>query len=400
MSAPAADGIAGRSLRVLLDGGAERDTDRPSYFEAMSAALNRGWAPLRGILVGRSKYIDLPIPELYDLTSDPREASNLVRRDGGRMAVLEAQLQGLNPRLPGERSRESADVEARLRSLGYVSGTSGIKSRYTEHDDPKTLIDVDHEFHSGVDLIERGQLREAIAAYQKILQQRPDMSVASLHLAFIQWKTGDAQSAIATLRRARDAGARNVSLDTELALYLAETGASAEAIALLSQAAAGNQPDVDAVNALGIAYARAGRETEALATFERALGLDRSSHMAEENIGAVQLSKGRLDAARDAFTRARELAPDSAAAWAGLGVVALKSGDRDGAITAWQRAVALDSANFDALFNLATTLLDAGRLREARPYLEQFARTAPPQMYGRDVAEIRAALGRMPANIR
>jgi arylsulfatase A-like enzyme/tetratricopeptide (TPR) repeat protein len=400
VAAPAAEGIAGRSLRRLLGGGAEADTERPSYFEAMSAALNRGWAPLRGILVGRTKYIDLPIPELYDLSSDPHEEANLAGRDRTRLAMFDARLRALNATPPGARRPESPDVEARLRSLGYVSGASALKVRYTERDDPKTLVDVDHEFHSGVDLIERGQLREAIATYQNILQQRPDMSVASLHLAFIFWKTGDAQSAIATLRRARDAGARNVSLDTELGLYLAETGAADEAITLLSQAAAGNQPDVDAVNALGIAYARAGRETEALATFEHALALDRSSHMAEENIGAVQLSKGRLDAARDAFTRAKDMAPDSAAAWAGLGVVALKSGDRDGAITAWQRAVALDPGNFDALFNLGTTLLDAGRLREARPYLEQFVGTAPPQMYGRDVAEIRAALGRIPANIR
>ena len=49
--------------------------ERPSYFEAMSAAVTRGWAPLRGVLVGREKYIDLPIVELYDLAGGSEGSS-------------------------------------------------------------------------------------------------------------------------------------------------------------------------------------------------------------------------------------------------------------------------------------------------------------------------------------
>jgi arylsulfatase A-like enzyme/Flp pilus assembly protein TadD len=398
--AAAGDTIAGRSLRDLLDGREETASARPSYFEAVSATLNRGWAPLRGILVGRRKYIDLPIPELYDLASDPQEVTNLAGRERAQMDVLEAQFRALHAPLPGARQTETADVQQRLRSLGYVSGTSAVKSRYTERDDPKMLVDIDQALVRGVDLTERGQTRDAIDAYRAILERRPDMPVASLHLAFLYWKIGDTQSAIATLRHARDAGARNASLDTELGLYLAETGAVEDAMPLLSRAASGDAADVDAVNALGIAYARAGDPASALAAFERALKLDRSNHMAEENIGTVELSRGRLDAAHAAFARAREMAPDSAAAWAGLGVVALKGGDRDGAIADWEKAVSLDPANFDALFNVGTTLLDAGRPREARPYLEQFVRTAPAGRYGRDVAGIRAALERIPRDAR
>src|ERR1700722_6052488 len=38
---------------------------RPSYCEAMASRLNRGWAPLQGVLADHQKYIDLPITELY-----------------------------------------------------------------------------------------------------------------------------------------------------------------------------------------------------------------------------------------------------------------------------------------------------------------------------------------------
>jgi cytochrome c-type biogenesis protein CcmH/NrfG len=54
--------------------------------------------------------------------------------------------------------------------------------------------------------------------------------------------------------------------------------------------------------------------------------------------------------------------------------------------------VQLDPRNFDALFNLATELVNAGRMAEARPYLEQFVRTAPPAFYARDIERLRALL--------
>ena len=55
--------------------------DRPLYFEALDASLTRGWAPLRGIVQGGWKYIDLPDAELYDLATDPGEQHNRIDRD-------------------------------------------------------------------------------------------------------------------------------------------------------------------------------------------------------------------------------------------------------------------------------------------------------------------------------
>jgi Tfp pilus assembly protein PilF len=47
--------------------------------------------------------------------------------------------------------------------------------------------------------------------------------------------------------------------------------------------------------------------------------------------------------------------------------------------------------NFDALYNLGTTLAQAGQMDRARPYLERFVRTAPPA-YDRDKREIEKRL--------
>jgi Tfp pilus assembly protein PilF len=100
-----------------------------------------------------------------------------------------------------------------------------------------------------------------------------------------------------------------------------------------------------------------------------------------------------LTRARTRFERSVTVDPTSSSAYAGLGVVALKCGDVEKAIASWQRAVELDRTNFDALYNLGTTLARTNP-DAARPFLEQFAHTAPPSLYARDIREVNAMLQR------
>jgi len=76
-------------------------------------------------------------------------------------------------------------------------------------------------------------------------------------------------------------------------------------------------------------------------------------------------------------------------------MVALGRGDRAKAIAQWKRAIVLDPLNFDALYDVGIQLVHANRVAEARPYLEQFVRTAPASIYGKDIREISALLERI-----
>src|SRR5689334_13252002 len=69
VGAPPLPSVPGRSLRPVASADASGD-DPPSYFESLNANLTRGWAPLKGIVSGRLKVIDLPLPELYDVEAD------------------------------------------------------------------------------------------------------------------------------------------------------------------------------------------------------------------------------------------------------------------------------------------------------------------------------------------
>src|SRR4030095_1924211 len=180
----AGPGGAGASRRDVINAG--RGADRPSYFEAMSAAVTRGWAPLRGVLVGREKYIDLPIVELYDLASDPGEASNLVSARSDRVRVMVETLKQFNVAPPARAGAETAETIERLRSIGYIGGGSAaVRDKYTDADDPKRLVEIEQMLTRGNDALRAGRAQEAADIYRAIIDRRPDTEDAYRKLALV-----------------------------------------------------------------------------------------------------------------------------------------------------------------------------------------------------------------------
>jgi arylsulfatase A-like enzyme/Flp pilus assembly protein TadD len=375
--------------RALLTAAERADSvPRPSYFEAMSAMLNRGWAPLTGVLVDREKYIDLPIVERYDLAADPAERANLAGRSSERDGTLAASLRGFNAAAPGQRQAEDTEAAARLRALGYVSGSAPPKTKYTDADDPKTLVEVDRAVHDAVAAFSAGRAADAVKIYQRVVARRPDMAIAYRHLAFIERQRGNVGGAIEVLRRATASGVTDPRAIAQLGEYLTVGGRIAEGIRILESVTKHPAADLDALNALGIAYAQSGRGDAARAIFERVLAIDPHGSVPLENLGLLALERGDVATARRQFERAAEVDPRSSRAQSGLGNVALKAGDRASAVEAWRRAVQLDPRNFDALYNLGTTLARSGDMAGARPYLDQFARAAPPAFYRTELDEV------------
>jgi len=388
---PRPQGLPGGSVIAELQGRTSGSDATRTYFEAMTPMLTRGWAPLMGVIEGRTKYIDLPVQEVYDLEADPGEQRNLATASASGTRALERALAAFGAGLPGAQQDENAEARARLESLGYIGSSAPRKASFTEADDPKKLIVLDQLMLQGIEHYSRGRIDQAIAVYRDVVTRRPDMAVAYRRLAYFQWEQGDPAGAIATLREARANAGPDLETEVRLATYLTEAGSLPEGIAMLERARSADPASTAALNALGIAYARAGRTAEALAAFTRILEIEPRNVHAHENIGTVHLG-GDMTAAAAAFTRALELSPASSRAHAGLGVVALDAGRRDEAIARWRRAVELDPRNFDAMFNLATELINAGRRAEARPYIEAFVRSAPPAFYGRDIERLRPLL--------
>ncbi len=390
---PVPDGLAGTSLRPLLAGGTA--ADRPNYFESMTYNLVRGWAPLRGVIVGREKYIDLPIAELYDLSTDPGEARNLAAGPGDRLNVLANVLRGFNTAPPKRPGPAAADVAATLRSLGYITGSAPARTAYTEADDPKRLVEVDRDLHVATEHSQQGRIGEAVKLFTSVIARRADTVDAYIQLAYVYYESGQAEQAIATLEQALRNGVPDRDVRIRLGLYLAETGVdTGRAIKLLE-----GLPDTDAeaLNSLGVAYGAAGRFPDAIRAFQKILKLDATNGLALQNIATMYLQQpggNRGERLKQAEKYAREaivVDPALAKAHTTLGVALFEQGQVADAIEEWKKAVTLDAAEFNGLYNLWQELARAGRHDEARTYGEQYVRTAPPY-YREEIMRIRAYL--------
>ena len=249
----------GRSLLPLIAG--SEDAAPESYLESLSPSLNRGWAPLRGIVSGGLKYVDLPLPEIYDLATDPREQENVVASRPRDLDRLRARLAGLRAGEAADGARVPEDESAleRLRALGYVAVADPGKRLYTAEDDPKTLIALDARLEEVITLYRSGRALEAIAACEEILRRRPDMPQAYLQLAYLERGRGRLEAAIAASRRAVDLRPLDPETVSLHAVYLTEAGHPREAIRRLEPLAASARPDVDVLQAPGDGPGSSGR---------------------------------------------------------------------------------------------------------------------------------------------
>ena len=363
---------------------------RDTYFEALSASLNRGWAPLTGIIRNDVKFIDLPIGELYDLPKDPAEKVNLYRDRRRDVTAARTALAAVRV-MPSNERKVDAEEIARLRSLGYVAGNVAAKTAFTEADDPKNLVEIDAKMHRVIDLYQRGDGREAVRIARDVVREQPRMAAGRELLAFVLQQDEQIREAIDVLGTLIAEGQGSEAIKVQMALLLTDSGRAADAVQLLeSDARETRNPDL--LNAYGVALDGSGRSQDAVAQFRRALEIDPNNAPAVQNLGIAALRVNDPASAQRYLTRALEMNPRLPLALNTMGVIHARNSDYVRAIDAWNRAVELDGRQYDALFNIGLVAYRTGNHPEARRALERFVRTAPPARYGREIADARRAL--------
>ena len=228
---PIPAGLAGRSLLPVIAGN-QRDPDRKVYFEALSASLNRGWAPLLGIIQDGFKYIDLPVPELYDLRQDPARGTQPrrppIRAGCQRSERSSTDFRSADPRrsrAPGVRGGARAPPQPRLRD----GGAARPPAVYTEQDDPKRLIALDAVLQ---EVLKRYLAGDLAAALDAIPTARAPASVdgrAWMQLAELEREAGNAPAALDAMQRAVTLSPGDTEPLTLLGAYLTEAGRAREA---------------------------------------------------------------------------------------------------------------------------------------------------------------------------
>jgi len=375
-------GLQGESLLDVLAAGRRRSPG--IYFESLTPHLNRDWAPLRGMITGSTKYIDLPIPEVYDLATDMGEERNLAAAsDLGRLRRgLQRLMAGLeSPQAAGRSARLDADERRRLESLGYLSEirSGPRKRRYGPQDDLKTLLPLQTRMLAAVRQYQQGDFPVAARTLREVFAASPGFIQAYDHLGYMLHKQRRNGEAIAVLEQGLANNPGNLQLLTRLGIILALDGAWRRAVPILEECVAREDFDPDKFHYLGIAYYQGGEIDKALESYARALAIDPKNPLLLSHAGGARLARfardnepADLKLAKRHFQAALGIDPALLSAGNGLGIVYSRSGRPAEAIAAWRRTLAVQPDFAPALLNLGITLLETGRAAEALPFLQKY----------------------------
>jgi arylsulfatase A-like enzyme/Flp pilus assembly protein TadD len=374
--------LQGRSLAGPMRTG--RAEDRPVYFESMEPCFDKGCAPLRGFIRGRTKFMDTPLPEVYDLEADFGEVKNLAEKTG--LAPLRKELARLTrtwSSAAAGRGRRVADDQTRerLRSLGYAAApVAQSKASYGPADDLKSVLPFQQKLERGILLGDSGRADESIRELESLVAAKKDFTPAYVYLARARLNQGRAEEAVRTLDDGVRMNPGNYALLSALGTLLLTVRQDDRAEEVLNRAIAVVDFDPEAWNGLGGIRMRKGDLDKALEYFGRAVDLDGGFAAACLNIGAARMERyirqGRrpedLALAVDHFRRAAALEPGSNPALRGLASALTASGRVDEALPVWEQAVAADPQDAFSTYNLGVSYFNKGDKARALRCFESY----------------------------
>ncbi len=362
--------VEGVSLLPLLKGEKKQLKSREIYFESLPPYLNRGWAPLTGYIDTKTKikYIDQPIPELYDLKSDFNENKNLAKtvnitKYKNRLLLL---VRKIKKDLVSENKKIKSSDMRKLQSLGYLSSTVKYKkSKFTKADDLKTLLPLQNEMLDGLGLYARGELEKSLAILSAVVKKRKDFVLVWNKIANIFRETGRINYAMATYEKALQYNKNNYNLLLNYGAFLAKYGLSDKAIEVLQKALKIIDYDPELWDNLGLAYWKNSDIEKAIDCFNKALELDNNNAIVYSNLGSMYLSFLLYDKAEKNLKKALELDSNLVDAINSYAALKKKKGDIKGAILNWEKILKINPKFFMAYYNLVSVYLDNGDYKKA-----------------------------------
>lgn len=371
------DHIQGESLIPLAEGRKRKNPD--IYFESLTPFLNRGWAPLRGFIRGKLKFIDLPIKEFYDLQTDPDEENNLSKtRD---LKKYKADLYRMRKRLEGKAKlnrSQKIDPETRrkLESLGYITGRSSTPNKkFTEKDDLKTLLPLQNKMLGALEAYQNGLTDRAIRELGEVVAASPTFVLVYRNMATIYKNSGRLNEAVGILRKGLAENPGSTNLMSKLGIMLTETGQVEEAISLLEKCIRDDEHDPELYNYLGVAYYKKGDFESAIKQYRKVLDLDHNYAPVYNNFGSLYLvvyQKNRDERAyrlaMQNFNKALEIDPRLFSALNGRASAHYFKNEIFLAQKDWRKAIEVNPDFSEPYFNIGISYLKSGDKKSALRY--------------------------------
>ena len=203
---------------------------------------------------------------------------------------------------------------------------------------------------------EKGMAAEAMTAYLKALEIKPEHIETHLNLGILLKRRGRMDEAIHHFNKALEINPDFKGVHFNLALALTEQGRVAAAVSHYLTILRIDPNDATAHNNLGIILKDQGRIAEAIQHYLKAVQINREYKEAYSNLGDLFLTQGNLSAAANCYLEVLQIDPSSAEAHNSLGVVLAKQGRTTEAITHFQKAIRADPGYPIARKNLRNVL--------------------------------------------
>ena len=149
-------------------------------------------------------------------------------------------------------------------------------------------------FQKAVELQTAGNLDEAEAAYQAIIEKAPDVPEVYQNLGSIHALKKDFAAAEAAFLKALELRPDSADISTQLAKLYQDNGQADKAMAIMEKSAGSNPADAKAQFNRGIFLLNAYKNEEAIAAFEAAVKADPSMTEAYYRLGALMVGQGKI----------------------------------------------------------------------------------------------------------
>jgi arylsulfatase A-like enzyme/Tfp pilus assembly protein PilF len=306
------DSMQGANLLGALQGRTP-PPDLVQYAETRLAEEGFGMAPLFAVRHGGRKWIQAPRPELYDLTHDPRELTNLYPSDTTSEQILRSQLEAVT--VASERRAVAAstrqidrETEEMLRALGYLAPAE--QRAETAGRDPKDGMALYNRLQEARQLIQVDRVDRAKALLDEVLAAAPENVTARNLLAFVALKRDDLDEAerqyVASLEQQPRQHRVHGALGT-LALRRGDLDESERRFQKALELAPSN---VEAMSNLGFIDVARGDDAGAEVWYERAIAIDPTYPHVHRRLADLFYDRKDYARALDYYRRALTVLPD------------------------------------------------------------------------------------------
>jgi choline-sulfatase len=382
-----------QDVAAMILGGTVDVKPRPIYSETWYPRFHFGWSDLHSLVDGYEHFIDAPRAELYDLREDPAERRNVLADRRRRAAALRAAIAPLKhePQAPTAVDPEEAQ---KLAALGYIG--SGTMTRNGPLPDPKDRTQTFRELRDAFRLQREGHDAEALAKFDRILAQDPDMIDVWDVRSKLLFRMGRTAESIASAKEAlrRSPSSTHLAIDLANALLIAGDAEDARRHAEL---ALKSDPSRAHEILARIALLR-GDVARAESEARMAVSANGETNAALYTLARVEQKQARFaEVIRITDDLLARLARSGGRPLRGLhalrGDALARNGDVVGAERAFREELRLFPADAEAYRGLIVLLASQGRTDEATNAIRAFAAEAPNQQTYEVIAQTLEVLG-------